>query len=102
MVLMLSSLQFLCFQQGMAEDDILIDGTGLLHTMWLYCNHPELETLMEQVDYPTDKNLREAGMVQTRLVGGHCERQRLGNLSRSARRGCAYRNWRVTDMEISP
>jgi hypothetical protein len=47
-----------------------IDGTGILHAIWLYRNHPELETLLEQVDHPTEENLRDAGMVQTRLVGG--------------------------------
>jgi hypothetical protein len=52
------------------ENDIPIDGTGILHAIWLYRNHPELETLLEQVEHPTDNNLREAGMVQTRLVGG--------------------------------
>ncbi|KAJ6578074.1 hypothetical protein B0H19DRAFT_1229976 [Mycena capillaripes] len=68
-VLMLLSLQFSHLRQGTPEEDISIDGTGLLHIMWLYRNHPELETLMEQVDYPTDRSLREAGMVQTMLVG---------------------------------
>jgi hypothetical protein len=52
------------------DSDLPIDGTGILHTIWLYRNHPELETLLEQVDHPTEENLRDAGMVQTRLVGG--------------------------------
>jgi hypothetical protein len=69
-VLMLLSLQFSHLQHGTPEEDISIDGTGLLHIMWLYRNHPELETLMEQVDRPTDRSLREAGMVKTMLVGG--------------------------------
>ncbi|KAJ7112169.1 hypothetical protein C8R44DRAFT_798196 [Mycena epipterygia] len=51
------------------SDDVLIDGTGILHAIWLYRNHPELETLLEQVEYPTDDNLRVAGMVRVRLVG---------------------------------
>ncbi|KAF7333175.1 hypothetical protein MVEN_02383300 [Mycena venus] len=46
-----------------------IDGTGLLHAIWLYRNHPELEDLLEQVEHPTKDNLRDAGMVRTRLVG---------------------------------
>jgi hypothetical protein len=54
----------------------LVDGTGLVHAMWLYRNHPELETLMDHVDHPTDENLREARMVQTRLVGGHLRKRR--------------------------
>ncbi|KAJ7935839.1 hypothetical protein B0H13DRAFT_1853952 [Mycena leptocephala] len=39
-----------------------IEGTGILHPMWLYRIHPELETLLQQVDHPTDDNLRAAGM----------------------------------------
>jgi hypothetical protein len=64
------------FQNRTPDDDVLIDATGLLHTMWLSRNHPELETLMDHVDHPTDKNLREAGMVQTRLVGGNLRKRR--------------------------
>ncbi|KAF8185806.1 hypothetical protein K438DRAFT_1765592 [Mycena galopus ATCC 62051] len=56
---------------GYAKDDqdIPIDGTGILHAIWLYRNHPDLEMLLEQVEHPTDSNLREAGMVRTSLVG---------------------------------
>ncbi|KAJ7855246.1 hypothetical protein B0H13DRAFT_2357984 [Mycena leptocephala] len=50
--------------------DIPIEGTGMLHSMWLYRNHPELETLLQKVDHPTDKNLRVAGMVRATLVDG--------------------------------
>ncbi|KAJ7818542.1 hypothetical protein B0H14DRAFT_1371797 [Mycena olivaceomarginata] len=51
------------------DDDLPVDGTGILHAIWLYRNHPELEILLEQVEHPTDENLRAAGMVKTRLVG---------------------------------
>ncbi|KAJ7907416.1 hypothetical protein B0H13DRAFT_1879675 [Mycena leptocephala] len=51
------------------DDDLPLDGTGILHAIWLYRNHPELETTLEQVEHPTDENLRAAGMVKTRLVG---------------------------------
>ncbi|KAJ7794609.1 hypothetical protein B0H14DRAFT_2922762 [Mycena olivaceomarginata] len=54
--------------------DVPLDGTGILHVIWLYRNHPELE----QVGQPTDQNLREAGMVRTRLVGGKFGMRRLG------------------------
>ncbi|KAJ7713834.1 hypothetical protein B0H14DRAFT_3171515, partial [Mycena olivaceomarginata] len=47
------------------DDDLPVDGTGILHAIWLYRNHPELEILLEQVEHPTDKNLRAAGMVKT-------------------------------------
>jgi hypothetical protein len=40
-----------------------IDGIGLLHAIWLYRNHPELETIIEQVEHLTDNNSRAAGMV---------------------------------------
>ncbi|KAJ7461339.1 hypothetical protein B0H11DRAFT_2312814 [Mycena galericulata] len=53
-----------------------IGGTGILHSIWLYRNHPELEILLEQVEHPTDQNLREAGMVQTRLVGAQIRHRR--------------------------
>ncbi|KAJ7457691.1 hypothetical protein FB451DRAFT_1183013 [Mycena latifolia] len=43
--------------------EIPLDGTGILHAIWLYRNHPELERLMPHVENPTDNNLREAGMV---------------------------------------
>ncbi|KAJ6522469.1 hypothetical protein B0H19DRAFT_1386647 [Mycena capillaripes] len=45
-----------------------INGTGMLHAIWLYRNNPDLHRMMEQVEYPTDENLRAAGMVRTRLV----------------------------------
>ncbi|KAJ7491828.1 hypothetical protein B0H11DRAFT_2228628 [Mycena galericulata] len=45
------------------EQDIPMEGTGFLHAIWLYRNHPELDTLLEQVEHPTDDNLRYAGMV---------------------------------------
>ncbi|KAJ7325392.1 hypothetical protein DFH08DRAFT_343417 [Mycena albidolilacea] len=51
------------------QTDNPIDGTGILQAIWLYRNHPELETQLDQVDNPTEANLREAGMVRTRLVG---------------------------------
>ncbi|KAJ6484075.1 hypothetical protein C8R45DRAFT_1000114 [Mycena sanguinolenta] len=45
-----------------------IQGTGMLHSMWLYRNHRELETLLAQVEHPTDDHLRAAGMVRTTLL----------------------------------
>ncbi|KAF7358089.1 hypothetical protein MVEN_00856900 [Mycena venus] len=69
-VLILLSLQHsLPRTRHEVEQDLPIDGTGLLHAIWLYRNHPELELLLEQVEDPTDYNLRQAGMVRTRLVG---------------------------------
>ncbi|KAJ7454375.1 hypothetical protein FB451DRAFT_1517922 [Mycena latifolia] len=80
--LLLLSLPYSLLHRDKENDrDLPLDGTGILHAMWLYRNHPELETLLEQVEHPTNDNLRSAGMVRTRLVGGrwqmgkrgHCE-----------------------------
>ncbi|KAJ6491072.1 hypothetical protein C8R45DRAFT_1213169 [Mycena sanguinolenta] len=69
-LLWLLSLPHSLFPSGPTgnEDDIQIDGIGLLHTIWLYRNHPKLKTLLEQVEQPTTDNLRSAGEVRTRLV----------------------------------
>ncbi|KAF7340327.1 hypothetical protein MVEN_01951800 [Mycena venus] len=47
---------------------VLIDGSGMLHAIWMFRNHHELETLLPQVEDPTTDNLRRAGMVRTRLM----------------------------------
>ncbi|KAJ7226849.1 hypothetical protein GGX14DRAFT_417491 [Mycena pura] len=60
------------------DDDLPLDGTGILHAIWLYRNHPELEARLEQVEHPTDENLRAAGMVKTRLVGKRVRKDELG------------------------
>ncbi|KAJ7479024.1 hypothetical protein FB451DRAFT_1450718 [Mycena latifolia] len=62
----------LSFSLGGAHEDkeIQMDGTGILHAIWLYRSHPELERLMPHVENPTDNNLREAGMVRTKLIEG--------------------------------
>ncbi|KAJ7681366.1 hypothetical protein B0H17DRAFT_1138519 [Mycena rosella] len=69
--LVLLSLPYSLSKGAHREGDLSIRGTGMLHTIWVYRNHPELETLLEQVQQPTDDNLREAGMVRTRLVDGY-------------------------------
>ncbi|KAF8157412.1 hypothetical protein K438DRAFT_1777220 [Mycena galopus ATCC 62051] len=67
-ILLLLSLRISRFRKaGTHKYDVQIDGAGMLHAIWLYCSHPELETLIEQVEDPTDVNLREAGMVTTRF-----------------------------------
>ncbi|KAJ6469325.1 hypothetical protein C8R45DRAFT_1078664 [Mycena sanguinolenta] len=70
-MLTLLSLKYLILRVGDEKDaqDPPINGTSLLHAIWLYRNHPELEMLLEQVEHPTDENLRDAGMVRTQLVG---------------------------------
>ncbi|KAJ7037201.1 hypothetical protein C8F04DRAFT_1092928 [Mycena alexandri] len=59
---------------GVEETELPIDGLGVLQAIWLYRNHPELETLMDQAEYPSTQNLREAGMVRVRLVDGSISR----------------------------
>ncbi|KAJ7265735.1 hypothetical protein C8J57DRAFT_1511496 [Mycena rebaudengoi] len=62
--LLLLSLPTSVFRKGSKDDaDIPIEGTGLLHAIWMYRNHAELEALLPQVDNPTTANLREAGMA---------------------------------------
>ncbi|KAJ6488802.1 hypothetical protein C8R45DRAFT_992894 [Mycena sanguinolenta] len=51
------------------NEDPPINGTGILHAIWMYRNHPELQKSLEQVEHPTDENLRTAGMLQARLFG---------------------------------
>ncbi|KAF8212758.1 hypothetical protein K438DRAFT_1805046 [Mycena galopus ATCC 62051] len=67
-VLLLLSLPSSLFR-GRNRADLPIDGTGLLHAIWMFRNHHELETLLKQVAHPTHENLRSAGMVRTTLVG---------------------------------
>ncbi|KAJ7795989.1 hypothetical protein B0H14DRAFT_2917004 [Mycena olivaceomarginata] len=68
--LFLLSLRYSLFSKShQYQTDNPINGTGILQAIWLYRNHPELETQLDQVYNPTEANLREAGMVRTRLVG---------------------------------
>ncbi|KAJ7189814.1 hypothetical protein GGX14DRAFT_580371 [Mycena pura] len=68
--LILLSLPSIIFHKNRGDDQIVpIEGTGFLHSIWLYRNHPELEALLEQVEHPSDNDLREAGMVRISLNG---------------------------------
>ncbi|KAF7343753.1 hypothetical protein MSAN_01955900 [Mycena sanguinolenta] len=51
------------------DKDLPVTGTGILHVIWLYRNHPHLQQILEQVEHPTNENLRAAGMVRTGLIG---------------------------------
>ncbi|KAJ7135517.1 hypothetical protein C8R46DRAFT_615794 [Mycena filopes] len=85
-ILMALVLPMLLLQRN---DDLPIDGTGILHTIWLYRNHPELETLLYQVEEPTVDNLRAAGMLRTQLVEPEVRKD-----SESSERGMGYTKWR--------
>jgi hypothetical protein len=76
MLALLSLASTISHRDTKNDPDISIDGTGILHTIWLYRNHAELETLLEQVEHPTDNNLRKAGMVRTSLGGGGLYRRK--------------------------
>jgi hypothetical protein len=41
---------------------------GLLQIIWLFEHHPELSEILENVEDPTDYNLRTAGLVKVRLA----------------------------------
>ncbi|KAJ7123467.1 hypothetical protein C8R44DRAFT_783835 [Mycena epipterygia] len=74
--LMLLSLPSSLVRRGAKDgENIAINGTGILHAIWLYRNHPELQTLLEQVDHPTNENLRDAGLVRIKLVGEQVRKQ---------------------------
>jgi hypothetical protein len=64
---MFLSVQFLHFAQ--TENCVQIDGVGLLHSIWVFRHHPQLDTLLKQVKHPTNLHLRQAGMLRTRLAG---------------------------------
>ncbi|KAJ7663119.1 hypothetical protein DFH06DRAFT_1395020 [Mycena polygramma] len=68
-VLLLLSLPYSVSQAAADEDNsIELGGIGLLHAIWLYRNHPELQSLLEQVENPTDEELRSAGLVNCILL----------------------------------
>ncbi|KAJ7761337.1 hypothetical protein B0H16DRAFT_1688459 [Mycena metata] len=53
--------------------NVSLAGSGLLHAIWLFRNHPDLDVVLPRVNDPTDYNLRAAGMIPVKLgdsVGG--------------------------------
>ncbi|KAJ7901395.1 hypothetical protein B0H13DRAFT_1883072 [Mycena leptocephala] len=44
-----------------------LNSLGLLQIIWVFEHHPELSGILEQVENPTDFNLRVAGLVKVRL-----------------------------------
>ncbi|KAJ6509864.1 hypothetical protein DFH09DRAFT_271536 [Mycena vulgaris] len=55
-----------CFDTGGEKPQT--DGMGVLQTIWLFRNHPDLDTLLPPTEIPTDTNLRSAGMVRVQLL----------------------------------
>ncbi|KAJ7347792.1 hypothetical protein DFH08DRAFT_1001065 [Mycena albidolilacea] len=58
----------LIVSQGTARPTTLFDGMGLLHVIWLFRNHPELAEQLVQVEEPTPRALRAAGMIGIRML----------------------------------
>ncbi|KAJ6615026.1 hypothetical protein B0H10DRAFT_110761 [Mycena sp. CBHHK59/15] len=46
----------------------VLDGMGLLQIIWLFERHTELCEILEQVEEPSEYNLRKAGWIKVRLV----------------------------------
>ncbi|KAF8190622.1 hypothetical protein K438DRAFT_1970921 [Mycena galopus ATCC 62051] len=81
LILLLVSLRFLHFCDGETREDVGVDGMGILQAMWLYRHHPELERIFEHVDEPTNDNLRQAALIQTRLADEPDRRQQTKSAS---------------------
>ncbi|KAJ7892194.1 hypothetical protein B0H13DRAFT_1886843 [Mycena leptocephala] len=47
-----------------------LDKMGLLQAMWVFHHHPDLSEILEQVEDPTDHNLRVAGLIESVVVSG--------------------------------
>ncbi|KAJ7796296.1 hypothetical protein B0H13DRAFT_1934641 [Mycena leptocephala] len=61
-IIALVSLRYSLFHDiPRGDKDLAIGGSGILHTIWLYRNHPELDRFLDQAERPTDENLRKAG-----------------------------------------
>jgi hypothetical protein len=44
-----------------------IQGTGILHTIWLFVRNPELHR-MARIEFPSDHQLRIGGLARIQLV----------------------------------
>jgi hypothetical protein len=45
-----------------------LNSLGFLQIVWVFEHHPELSEILEQVEDPTDYNLRAAGLFKVRLL----------------------------------
>ncbi|KAJ7614504.1 hypothetical protein FB45DRAFT_1110285 [Roridomyces roridus] len=71
LVLLALSLRFSCLGPREAHTTkTKIDSLDVLQSIWLYRDHPELAASLEQVQVPTDLNLRRAGMMRVQLIDG--------------------------------
>ena len=66
-IVMLVTVIFL-IQRSYGDMHAGVDNTGILQTMWIAYNHPELQADFLQVVEPTTDNLRSMGMFETQLA----------------------------------
>ncbi|KAJ7824119.1 hypothetical protein B0H13DRAFT_1919319 [Mycena leptocephala] len=66
--LLLFSAKFSTYATPPADAQGTVDGTGFLHAIWLFRDNLRLQQQLEQVDEPSDQNLRKAGMIRSRLA----------------------------------
>jgi hypothetical protein len=64
---MLLLLLAITFSAGTRSSKPGLSGMGFLQIIWVFEHHPELSGILEQVEDPTDYNLRVAGLVKVRL-----------------------------------
>ncbi|KAJ7111265.1 hypothetical protein C8R44DRAFT_856600 [Mycena epipterygia] len=53
------------FSADSDDENTCLNDMGLLQICWVFNHHPELSDILEQVENPTDFNLREAGLVKS-------------------------------------
>ncbi|KAJ7193131.1 hypothetical protein GGX14DRAFT_593206 [Mycena pura] len=53
---------------GTNRSNLPLAHLGLLQIIWIFEHHPELHEILEQVDDPTDDNLRSAGLINVCLA----------------------------------
>ncbi|KAJ7881471.1 hypothetical protein B0H13DRAFT_2345131 [Mycena leptocephala] len=66
--LLLLSAKFSKYATPPADAHGTVDGTGFLHAIWSFRDNPMLQQQLEQVDEPSEQNLRKAGMIRSRLA----------------------------------
>ncbi|KAJ7331076.1 hypothetical protein DFH08DRAFT_940256 [Mycena albidolilacea] len=64
---MLLLILAIMFSAGTHSSNPHLSSMGFLQIIWVFEHHPELLEILEQVEDPTDYNLRAAGLVKVRL-----------------------------------
>lgn len=50
-----------------------LDGTGILHVIWLFRNNPEWAEVIPQINDPTEQELRAAAIMEVSVRGEETE-----------------------------